>query len=374
MKKLSILIILSAILFSCGTPTEDDTIREDIKKSKEEIVQLEIKIKELEAQLSDDGSNINNTKVRVTKLSRKPFSRFFEATGELQAIDEAFISPEVSGQITSVNVTEGQKVNRGQVVARLNTSVIEKNIEEVKTQYELAKILFEKQTELWDKGIGSERQYLEAKNNFESLKNKLATLQEQLNMSIIRSPINGYVEDIVLKNGELASPGMQLMQIVDIDKLHVSVMLSEAYLPVIKEGDLVDITFPTYPDIILHEKVSRIGNVINKQNRTFTVEVEVSNKDGRLKPNLLANIKINDYNTNDALIAPSLVIREDFVGSYLYVAESNSDEWKAVKKYIQTGYSYLDNTEVISGLEENDLIVTDGYSNVSDGASIEIIK
>lgn len=374
MKKLSILIILSAILFSCGTPTDDDTIREDIKKSKEEIVQLEIKIKELEAQLSDDGSNFNNTKVRVTKLSRKPFSRFFEATGELQAIDEAFISPEVSGQITSVNVTEGQKVIRGQVVARLNTSVIEKNIEEVKTQYELAKILFEKQTELWDKGIGSERQYLEAKNNFESLKNKLATLQEQLNMSIIRSPINGYVEDIVLKNGELASPGMQLMQIVDIDKLHVSVMLSEAYLPVIKEGDLVDITFPTYPDIILQEKVSRIGNVINKQNRTFTVEVEVSNKDGRLKPNLLANIKINDYNTNNALIAPSLVIREDFVGSYLYIAESNSDEWKAVKKYIQTGYSYLDNTEVISGLEENDLIVTDGYSNVSDGASIEIIK
>lgn len=374
MNKLIILLILSSIMFSCGNSSTDEQTREQIKKYKNEIVQLEDKIKELESGLSDEGKNTNTTKVRVTPITRKPFSKFFEATGALEAIAEAYISPEVSGQITSVSVAEGQKVNKGQVVAKLNTSLIEKNIDEVKTQLELAKIIFEKQTELWNKGIGSERQYLETKTNYESLQGKLATLKEQYNMSIIRSPINGYVEDIVLKKGELASPGMQLMQIVDLDRLHVSIMLSEAYLPVIKTGDLVTITFPTFPDIILKEKVSRIGNVINKQNRTFTIEVEISNKDGRLKPNLLANIKINNYNSDDALIAPSLVIREDVVGSYLYIAQSNSDEWKAVKKYIQTGNSYLDNTEVLSGLLENDLIITDGYSNVSDGAAIEIIK
>jgi len=374
MKKLIILLILSSIMFSCGNSSSDEKTREQIKKYKSEIVQLEGKIKELTSELSDDGKNVNATKVRVTPVVRKPFSKFFEATGTLEAIAEAYISPEVSGQITAVNVTEGQKVNKGQVVAKLNTSLIEKNIDEVKTQLELAQILYEKQSELWNKGIGSERQYLETKTNYESLQGKLATLREQYNMSIIRSPINGYVEDIVLKKGELASPGMQLMQIVDLDKLHVSIMLSEAYLPVIKNGDKVEITFPTFPDIVMHEKVTRIGNVINKQNRTFTVEVEISNKDGRLKPNLLANIKINDYNADDALIVPSLVIREDVVGSYLYVAESNSDDWKAVKKYIQTGNSYLDNTEILSGLSENDLVITDGYGNVSDGAAIDIIK
>lgn len=374
MKKLIILLILSSIMFSCGNSSTDEQKREQIKKYKNEIVQLEDKIKELESGLSDDGKNSNKTRVRVIPLKRKPFSKFFEATGALEAVAEAYISPEVSGQITTVNVAEGQKVNKGQVVAKLNTSLIEKNIDEVKTQLELAKILYEKQSELWNKGIGSERQYLETKTNYESLQGKLATLREQYNMSIIRSPINGYVEEIFLKKGELASPGMQLMLIVDLDRLYVSIMLSEAYLPVIKKGDLVTITFPTFPDIILKEKVSRIGNVINKQNRTFTIEVEISNADGRLKPNLLANIKINNYNADDALVAPSLVIREDVVGSYLYIAESNSDEWKAVKKYIQTGNSYLDNTEILSGIVENDLIITDGYSNVSDGAAIEIIE
>ncbi len=374
MKKLFILFILSGIFFSCSNSSSDDEIRQNIKKHKQEIIVLEDKISDLKAQLSDNGNNINTTKVRVMELTRNSFSRYFEATGELEAIAEAFISPEVSGQITSIKVAEGQIVKRGQLLAKLNTSLIEKNITEVKTQLELAKIIYEKQSDLWNKEVGSERQYLETKNNYEGLQNKLATLQEQYNMSIIRSPINGNVEDIILKKGELASPGMQLMQIIDLDKLHVSAKLSEAYLPVISEGDIVDITFPTYPDIVLREKVTRVGNVINKQNRTFKVEVEINNKDGRLKPNLLANIKINDYNTNEALVVPSLVIREDVVGSYLYVAESNSDTWIAVKKYIQTGRSYLDNTEVLSGLNEDDLVITDGYSNVSDGAAIEITK
>ncbi len=374
MKNIIVLLLISGILFSCSNSSNDDTIREDIKNYRKQIIELEAKIKELENQLTDKSKNVHTTKVRVFELTQNSFSRFFEATGELEAISEAYISPEVSGQITSINVTEGQKVNRGQVVAKLNTSIVEKSIEELKTQLELAKTLFEKQSDLWSKGIGSEIQYLESKNNYESLQNKLATLQEQFNMSIVKAPISGYIEDIVQKEGELASPGMQLMQIVDLNRLQVTVNLSEAYLPVIKAGDVVQLSFPTYPDIMLKEKVTRVGNVINKQNRTFKVEIEIHNEDGRLKPNLLANIKINDYNTEAALIVPSLVIREDIVGSYLYVAEYKDDKWIAVKKYIEDGRSYLENTEVISGLSLNEMIITDGYSNVSDGMTIEIAK
>ena len=193
-------------------------------------------------------------------------------------------------------------------------------------------------------------------------------------MSIIRSPISGYVEDIILKQGELASPGMQLMLIVDLDKLYVLAKLSETYLPVINKGDIVEITFPTYPDIILQEKISRVGNVLNKQNRTFMVEVEISNPDGRLKPNLLATIKINDYNAENAVIVPSLVIREDLIGSYLYVAEQNEHNWISKKKYVKTGRSYMNESEVLSGVSDDDLIITDGYGNVSDGTYIEITE
>lgn len=375
MKKLFTLIILASLLVACSNGGSDpESIQNDIKKYKNEIIDLEAKIKDLEAKLPENGVEINKLKVRVKEVNRKNFSKFFEATGQLEAKDEAYISPEVSGQITSINVKEGEIVAKGQLLAKLNTSLIEKNIEELKTQLNLAEIFYNKQSELWQKGIGSERQYLETKNNFEALKNKLATAQEQYKMSIIIAPISGYVESIMLKQGELAVPGMQVMRLVDIDKLKITAMLSEAYLPVIKKGDAVTITFPTFPDIVLQEKVSRVGNVVKEQNRTFEVEIEISNADGRLKPNLLATIKINDYNAENALVVPSLVIREDVKGSYLYVAEQVDEHWVSKKKYVATGHSYMNETEILSGILEDELVITDGYSNVSDGTVISITE
>ena len=352
MKKLIVLMILSGFLFACNSGQEGDN----------------------NTNQTDKNENTGNVlKVHTQQVSLQPFLKYFTATGEVEAINEAYISPEVSGQITDIKVVEGQKVKKGQFLAKLNTSLIEKNIEEVKTQLNLAETLYNKQQELWDQNIGSERQYLEVKNNYESLKNKLATLQEQYNMSIIRSPINGVVEEIMLKKGELASPGMQLMQIVDLEKLKVTAKLSENYLPIIKKGDLVTITFPSFPELVLEKPVTRIGNVINRQNRTFIVEVELNNQKGVLKPNLLANIKINDYNSNSSIVVPSMVIREDMVGSYLYVAEENGDGVISAKKYVEVGKAYQDQTEIVSGLSEGEIIITDGYSNVSDGSFIQII-
>jgi RND family efflux transporter MFP subunit len=377
MKKLIVLAFLSGFLFACNSEQESDKVKSQINKYQDEIAELNQKVAELESGLPETSNATNNSantlKVRTQQIKMQPFSKYFTATGEVEAVNEAFISPEVSGQITDIKVIEGQKVAKGQLLAKLNTSLIEKNIEEVKTQLSLAETLFKKQQELWDQNIGSERQYLEVKNNYESLQNKLATLQEQYNMSLIRSPINGIVENIMLKKGELASPGMQLMQIVDLENLNVTAMLSENYLPIIKKGDMVTISFPSFPDLVLERPVSRIGNVINKQNRTFVVEIEISNHDNKLKPNLLANIKINDYNSKSSIVVPSMVIREDLVGSYLYVAEENGSGMISVKKYIEVGKAYQDQTEVVSGLSVDDVIITDGYGNVSDGAFIQII-
>lgn len=376
MKKLIGLLFISGFLFACSGEQDSNTIKSKISDYQEEVTQLNNKINELESQLSEEGESINSDanamRVRTLKIKPQPFSKYFTATGEIEAINEAFISPEVAGQITKIDVVEGQKVSRGQLLAKLNTSLVEKNIDEVKTQLQLAETLFNKQQELWDQNIGSERQYLEAKTNYESLKNKLGSLQEQYNMSILRSPINGIVEEIMYKRGELASPGMQLMQIVGLEKLKVLAKLSENYLPVIKEGDMVTITFPSFPGLKLEKPISRIGNVINKQNRTFLLEVEIENEEGKLKPNLLANVKINDYNSKSSIVVPSMVIREDLVGSYLYVVEEKGGNLISAKKYIETGKTYEGKTEIVSGLSENDEIITDGYSNVSDGSVIQI--
>jgi len=377
MKKIIAFIFIATLLASCSdSGNNKEEIQNKIIKYREDIATINDKINELEKQLAkvdDNDDNANAIKVRVKEAAIHPFSEFFETTGQVEAKDEAFISPEVSGQIISIYVVEGQKVKAGQLLAKLDTRIIEKNIAELKTQLEYAETMYNKQKQLWDKKIGSERQYLDIKNQYLSIKNKLAVLQAQYNMSIIHSPINGYVEEIINKKGELASPGMQMMHIVGLDKLYVTAMVSESHLPVVHLGEKVEITFPTFPDLVIHQPITRIGNVVNKQNRTFKIQVVVDNKEGKLKPNLLANIKFNNYNSDNHIIIPSRVIREDMKGSYLYVAQKQDNKLVAKKKYVKVGRSYRNNSEILSGINIGDKVITDGYSNVSDGTILKIV-
>ncbi len=374
MNRIILLIILSSLILSCSTDDGGGSDADKLNSYKEQVKELNKKISEMEKVDSTTEYSGIEIPVKTEKITLQPFSHNFVATGELESIEEAFISPEVAGQIISVNVAEGQHVKKGQLLAKLNTVIIENTISEVETQLNLAKTIYDKQTTLWNKNIGSERQYLEAKNNYESLKNKLNTLGAQYDMAIIKSPISGIVEEIFLKQGELASPGMQFMQIVNIEELYVTLKLSEAYLSAIKVGDIVDISFPSYPRLSFREPVYRIGNVINKQNRTFIVQIKIDNKNGKLKPHLLTNVIINDYNTDEAIILPSIIIKTDMKGSFVYVIGKDNGNNVAVKKYIETGISYKDKTEVVNGLDIGNVIITDGYNNVSNGSVVTIIE
>jgi RND family efflux transporter MFP subunit len=270
-------------------------------------------------------------------------------------------------------VEEGDVVKKGQLLARLNSSITENTIEEVKTQLELANILFEKQQQLWEKNIGSEVQYLRSKNNKEALESKLLTLEAQREMAYVRSPLNGIVDRINIEEGELAMPGLQLMQIINLNKLKILAEISEKYLPVINKGDFVELTFPTYPDIRLGVPVSRTGNVVNLGNRTFPVELRIDNIDGKLKPNILALITFLDFSQEEALVVPSIIVKSDIQGEYVYVARNIEGKKIAKKVYISTGRSYNDESLVVSGLEVGDQIIIEGYSLVTDGTEVKSI-
>lgn len=378
MKKIILIIAVVISITACNSERTAETITKEIQSNESTIETLNSEIAILKKELRDlQPDSVYTGKkvaVRTMKLHSQDFAHFFEAAGEVESVNEAFISPEVNGQIEKIAVKEGDKVKKGQLLAKLNTSLIEKNIEEVKTQLSFAKTMYNKQSELWDKKIGSERQYLEAKNNYEGLVNKLKTLRSQYDMSVITAPFAGVVEDILLKKGELAGPGVRLMQLVDLDKLVVKAKLSESYLSSIKEGDEVVVSFPSYSNLEINATVSRVGNVINKSNRTFVVEVELNNSDNRLKPNMLANITINDYYSENSIIVPSILIKHDLSGKYLFVIEQKGNNMIATKKYVTPGKSYKSKTEILSGLKEGEVIITDGYNNVSDGGVVNIIK
>lgn len=312
--------------------------------------------------------------VKVKTIHKESFHHYIEVTGSVEPIEYAFISPETPGQIKQVLVSEGDHVSKGQTLIRLNTAVLNGQIQQIEAQLNLASITFQKQNELWNqKKVGSEMQFLQAKAQKEALDNQLEALNSQRDMAIIKAPFTGIVDKINLKEGELASPGMQLIELVNLDRLKIKSDVSEHLLPVIHKGDSVLISFPTYKDIHLIAPIYRTANVINSANRTFTVELRIKNIDQKLKPFMISTLKIKDFGLEDAFTVPSITVKKDFDKSYLFLAHKTDSNVVAEKVYVETGRSYKDNTVITKGLKVNDQVIVDGYNTVSSGAIIEIL-
>lgn len=318
---------------------------------------------------------VKNHKIPVEVLSVQPqtFNHYFNVKANVEAVEYAIISPETPGQIKKIYVNEGQHVNKGDLLLKQNSAVVEGQIRSVKTQLNLAKITYNKQKELWlEKKVGSEIQYLQAKTQYESLQEQLKTLQAQLAMSEIKAPFSGIVDKINSKEGELASPGMQIIQLVNLSKMKFVGDISETYLPVINKGDTVDISFSTYPDFKLREPIYRTGNIINPSNRTFEIEVRAKNISGKLKPNMISTITINDYTKDSALVVPSIIIKKDFEKQFIFVAVEGDSATIASKVYVETGRSYKDKTIITKGVDIGDKVIVKGYNIVSNGSLVEV--
>ena len=311
--------------------------------------------------------------VEVLSVQQQTFNHYFEVKANVEAVEYAIISPETPGQIKKIYVNEGQHVNKGELLLKQSSSIVEGQIRSIQAQLNLAEITYNKQKELWiDKNVGSEIQYLQAKTQYESLQEQLKTLQAQLEMSEIKAPFSGIVDKINSKEGEMASPGMQIIQLVNLNKIKFVGDVSETYLPVINKGDTVDISFSTYPNIKLREPIYRTGNIINPSNRTFNIEVRAKNINSKLKPNMISSVVINDYSKDSALVVPSIIIKKDFEKQFIFVAVEGDSTTIASKIYVETGRSYKDKTIISKGVSVGDKVIVKGYNIVSNGSPIEI--
>lgn len=310
--------------------------------------------------------------VKVETMVTQNFQHFIEINGSIHAEKDAIVSSETSGQIKRIYVAEGQNVKRGELVVSLNTSIIQSNINEVKTSLEFANSSYEKQAELWKENIGTEMQYLQAKNNKETLEGKLRTLQAQMEMARIKAPFDGVVDEIFAKEGELATPGVRILHLVNISKLKVYGSVSERFLPNIHEGANVLLSFPVYPDYVIKARIYRKSEVINEKSRTFKIEIKLDNEGNKLKPNMISKIRLNDFSSKKAIVVPSQIIKHDYEGSFLYVAEKDGDNLVARKRYVKPGISYENKTMILEGLNENDKVIIVGYNMISPGVSINI--
>jgi len=361
MKKIAIL--LSAIVFvSCMAKKPDD--KADNKNQNKENTEV----------VSENTQSANITKVKILAVTPQEFKHKFTVSAAVEAVKYAAISPEMNGRITKIFVSEGQVVAKGTLLAQLDDRLFQSQLKSAQIGLELADTLYNKQKELWDKKIGTEVQFLQVKNRKESLENQIATLKVQISMTQIRAPFSGIVDRIYQKEGEIANPARQLFDFVNLSELYINTDVSEDYIGKVKRGDDATITFPAFPDLKIKTKVYRSGNIINPSSRSFRVRFRIANTKNRIKPNLVAKVLLSDYQSDKALLVPSIVIQRDMQGEFVYKAEKSNGKTFARKQYIKTGLSEGANTQVTGGINAGDNVIVEGYNLVRKDQQIAVEK
>ena len=388
MKKIFYIVTLTAVLAACGSKNTSvesiisegnlEKIRAKKSSISEEHKKLEMQMNLLDSTIAKIEGNKNLPLVSTFTTKTENFNHFLELQGNVQTKQNVLIYPEMAGTLQRVYVKEGQKVSKGQILARIDDGGMSSQLAQLKTQAELAKTTFERQQRLWEQKIGSEIQYLQAKTNYEAQVNAIKQGESQLGKSTIRAPFSGIIDDVIKDQGTVVAPGMgaEVFRIVNLSNMYIDVEVPETYLKSIHNGKEAMVYFPILNDSIA-TKVRQTGNFINPSNRSFTVEIPVANKNGNIKPNLTAKVKLNDYTSQEAILIPQSVISENSDGEqYVYVAEKSGEEKYAMthKKIIKTGKSQGALVEVLEGLTANEHVIKEDARSVKDGQKVEILN
>ncbi len=387
MKKIIPLIVSLLVLAACGSKSEGSVESiiassdlKAIRAKKAEVIAEQNRIKE-QIQLLDEAiaELDENTKIPLIttyQVDKEVFTHYLELQGSVTTKDLLVIYPEYSGILTDVYVTDGQKVKKGQVLARIDDGGLSQQLAQLKIQAELSKTTFERQQRLWDQKIGSEMQYLQAKSNYESQAQAIAQLEQQVAKTVVTAPFSGTIDDVMSERGSVVTPGQTpLMRIVSLDNMYIVTDVPEKYVSNIERNKKVLVDFPIL-NKQMESKIRQVGDFIDPNNRTFKVEIAVPNNDSSIKPNLTAKLSINDYTNPEALLIPQSVISENASGEqYIYIVKNKQgDDAVAEKITIETGLTQGDVIEVLAGLESGTEIILEGARSVNDGQKVRIIN
>ncbi len=387
MKYFILLLSVSIFLTSCGgggEKTVEGVIESGdlvaLQKKKDELTTQQQEIQEQLKQLDEKIEELNPEKniplITAFTANDTVFNHYVELQGSVETKQNLVITPEMGGILQRVYVKEGDKVSKGQLLAKVDDGGLSQQLAQMQVQADLAKTTFERQKRLWDQKIGSEIQYLQAKSNYEAQQEAINSMKQQLAKSSIRAPFAGTIDDVITEQGSVVSPGQTpVVRLVNLSDMYIQTDVPETYITNIKTGKDVEVMFPVL-NKTMDAKIRQTGDFINPENRTFKVEIAVPNTDKTIKPNLTARLKINDYTNENAILIPQSIISENADGEqYIYILDSKEGQ-KAVAKrvIIETGISQGDVIEVLSGVKDGDQIIEEGARSVKDGQTVKIIS
>lgn len=372
MNKLIASVGILMLLSSCGGGNMDQK-KSKLDKLKKQQAELTEQIRHLEDEIAatDTTKSEKYKNVAVTEMQQHAFTHFLEVQANVEGDEDVMLNPMSSGTVTAINVKAGDHVRKGQILATLDDKIMLQTVGELQSAVDLATTVYQRQKNLWDQQIGSEIQYLQAKTTKESAEKRLANYREQWELTRIKAPFDGTVDMVNIKAGQVVSPQVPAIRIVNLNLLKIKGEIPEAYINRVHKNDEALVVFPDLNKEI-KTRVSYSGSAINNMNRTFNVEVRLNNKENILRPNMLAVLKIADYTNDKSLSLPVNVIQKGLDGEYVFVAENKDGKMIAMRKQVKTGLTYNGTIEITEGLNDGDKVITTGYQNLIEGDVIKL--
>lgn len=366
MKKL-IILATTLLLVGCGGGEGESKLAK-LEKLRSQYNNLATEIAQLEEELTAEGIIAKEKKsVEVTNFAPGEFKRVVTVQGIVDGDEIISVNPTASGKVVELNVQVGQHVKKGQVMARIDDEVLNKTMRELKTALDLATTIYNKQAALWADSIGSEVQYIQAKNTKESLEAKIASLREQIELYVLRAPIDATVDVVNLRKGQMASPQMVGIMIANFENPKVKAQVSESYSAVVSVGQTIDVEFPDLNKTI-PLKITAVSNFIDPKNRSFSVEADLPNV-GELKANMLAKMGLVTYSHPNVISIPINLLHRTNSGDYVWLVDENN---KAVKRSVKAGIMSENLVEIVEGLSQSDNVITIGYQGLVEGQDLKI--
>lgn len=345
MKRIPYILLAAVILVSCG----------DDKSSKQETTTTKT-----------DTAKRKAIPVSIMEVQPQNFIGYVEVQSQIASDENVNATAQAPGVVRSINVHPGQRVGKGQVLATLDAAAIEQQIKAQEVQVNLYRQLYEKQQSLWAQQIGTEVQLMTAKAQYDGAQKGKDALIAQRNMYRIISPISGTVDQMNLKLGDAAAPGVNGIRVVDLDKMKAEANLGENYLGKVHTGDKVTLVLPDINDSLI-TKLSYVAQAVDPSSRAFLVQVKLGNN-RKLHPNMSCKMKIENYQNKNALAVPVQVIQKTGQGDMVYVADGNVA--KAVP--VTVGRNSNGTVEILSGLSAGDKVIIQGYAELDNGQPITI--
>ena len=305
----------------------------------------------------------------VTRVVRpQGFINHLRLVGEVKPVRRVVVSIEATGLVRRIEVEKGESVQRNAVLARLDDELLRAAADEAEAAVNASGLTLRNQKRLLEQKALAESVYLDTRYRHDMNLARHQQARTYLSKTVIRAPISGVVDSRDLEVGELATPGREFMDLVDIGRVKIVAGVPERHLKHVTKGTRAALTFPAYPELTLEADVSYIGTTLDPDSRTVPVEITLDNPAHRLKPEMAVTIRVVKDNIPEAIVIPQDAVIDTDQGRIVFVADQNV----ARSVPVTLGSTSGDQVLVTSGLEAGDSLIVVGHRNLVNGESIQV--